>query len=456
MSGFSRNGEVKMATDNHKDVNGIAQYSALDEALGLSGRLKGATCDLIITDTDVLEAIKRYPSLNEAVYSLLKVGACATLATSTGFDVQAVQRELDHAVGEAAEVLKTVQTRLEEALGESGPFADACRKANHEIETLMGDIFTKQGDPETPGSVIAKMQSVTKHIDEMLTAVRKGIGEELTKTTERQAESITKALREMRDLDPSSAIGGAFARMEKGLADLNAVVAANQGANAERQRGTAKGAKYEEQVAAAVAEIAAVYGDRAEQTGTQAGRVLDMKKASLRGDVTVFIEDEPGIVFEAMDREKGKLSKKLVQEELGEAMQNRAAPVAIAVISTTEGTLMCGQPLQVLSRDAWAVHLCKEHPSLLPLQLAYRLARVASQATKSEQPEVDFDKLRAGVEEINRKLVTLNDVRTQLTNIGGAQEKAYASLAQFEREMREGIIRLLTTLEAQRSLQEAA
>jgi hypothetical protein len=102
------------------------------------------------------------------------------------------------------------------------------------------------------------------------------------------------------------------------------------------------------------------------------------------------------------------------------------------------------------------VHLSKEHPSLLPLQLAYRLARVASQATKAEQPEVDFDKLRAGVEEINRKLLALNDVRTQLTNIGSAQEKAYGSLAQFEREMREGIIRLLTTLEAQRNLQGAA
>jgi len=443
-----------MTIEKNAHLNGEQEFVPLEQALSLSGRYGEATCDLIIADTDVLEATKRYPSLGEAVYSLIKVGACATLATSAGFDVQSVQRELDRAVGEAADALESVHTRLEMALGDNGPFAEACRKANAEIERMLTEVFAKQADADSPGSVVSKMQSATKHLDEMLAAVRKAIGEELTRTTERQAESINKVVREMRDLDPASAIGGAFARLEKGVAELNAALATSQAVSIERQRGTAKGIDFEVLVACSVAQIAGVFGDRAEQTGTQPGRLLDKKKPSLRGDVTIFVQDEPGIVVEAMDREKGKLTDKLVYAELSEAMQNRSAPAAIAVISTTDGTLMCGRPLVLLRRDMWAVHLSKDVPNLLPLQLAYQLARAMCQAAKSDQPHVDFDQLRAAVDEINRKLVALNDVRTQISNIGGAQQNAYAGLAQFEREMREGIIRLLSTLETQRKLQE--
>jgi hypothetical protein len=430
-----------------------AQYAPLTHALSLSAQLDGETTDLVIADADVLEAVKRNGTLNAAIYNLLKIGSTATLATSAGFDVQAVQRELDRAVAETADVVKNVQTGLEHALGDDGPFADACRQANQQLQECLRDVFTKQSDPESAGSLISKIQSVIRRCDEMLATTRKEMAEQLASTTQRQSDYITKALREMRDLDPNSAIGGAFARVEKGLADLNTVIAASQASAAALQRSAIKGFSYEEQVASVVADIAAVHGDRAEQTGTQPGRLLNNKRAALRGDVTVYVDEAPRIVAEAMDRDKSKLTRKLVYEELDEAMQNRDAAASIAVMSTMDGTLMCGQPLQIVARNMWAVYLSKDQPSVLPLQVAYRLARTAAM-TITEQPEVDFETLKAGVDEINHKLLALKDVRTQLSNIGTAQEKAYSGLAQFEREMRESIIRLVTSLETQRTLQD--
>jgi hypothetical protein len=54
--------------------------------------------------------------------------------------------------------------------------------------------------------------------------------------------------------------------------------------------------------------------------------------------------------------------------------------------------------------------------------------------------------LKVGIEELNRKLTALSEVKLQIDNIASCQEMASAGLVHFEREMREmreSIFRLL-------------
>ena len=249
------------------------------------------------------------------------------------------------------------------------------------------------------------------------------------------------------------------------MVELTSAVAANQGVAGERLSGTAKGADYEDRVAYELGAIAAVYGDRAEQTGAQGGRLISKKGASLRGDVSCWIDGDIGLVVEAMDRDKSKLTDKLVRAELLEAMENRGAVASIAVMSSVEGTLMCGQPLQVLAPNMWAVQLSRDGAprgaqrslgsNLIPLQVAYRLAREAAIAETARPAALDVEALKSGIEDVNRKLSALAEVRQQIDNIASCQEKASAGLVRFEREMRESIFRLLNSVATQ-IIQDAA
>ncbi len=199
----------------------------------------------------------------------------------------------------------------------------------------------------------------------------------------------------------------------------------------------------------AIAGIAGVHGDRAEHTGNVGGRSISQKGASKRGDITCAISGEPGIVVECMDRAKNELTPKLVADELVAAMQNRGARAAIAVMSSSDNATMLGQPLQVLGTNMWAVVVQKEDPSLIAVQVAYKLARLVATAPTDRANVVDFEALKAAASEINGKLDLLKDVKTQLKNIADCRDKAWLSVSRLEREVGDAIRELLNSLEAQ-------
>jgi hypothetical protein len=415
----------------------------------LAGSLDATTFELLITDTAVLEAARRFPTPGSAIEAMLKIGAYASLATATGFDAQAVRREIDRAVGDATGAVDALREHVVESVSEQGPFILALGKATEELGVVLRETLEKQVDPEDPTSFLTKLRVVVKQVDELLAGTRRTIAEDLARTSKEQSDNVGRALKDMRDLEPSSALGRAMTQLETRMVELTKAVSASQGVAGERLRGAAKGADYEEQVAFEVAAIAAVYGDRAERTGAQAGRLMGQKAGSLRGDVSCWIDGEVGIVIEAMDRDKNNLTDKLVRTELLEAMDNRGAIASIAVMSSVEGTLMCGQPLQILGPNMWAVQLARDSSNLIPLQVAYRLAREGARAETSQSAALDMDVLRLGIEDINRKLTALAEVRQQIDNIASCQEKASVGLVKFEREMRECIFRLLTSLTTQ-------
>jgi hypothetical protein len=224
---------------------------------------------------------------------------------------------------------------------------------------------------------------------------------------ERQHESQQALLRQM-------------AELEKQLQALRLEKEKLEAVETERERGSAKGRTFEEQVAEALDRMALAQGDVAEAVG-------DFLEATGKvGDVVVAIDAAHGpargrLVIEAKD---SRLSQQRAMKELNDALAERSADFALLVVPTEAELPSKVEPLREYNGDKIVVALDPE-TGTLPLELAYRLARARVLMKRSDADGVDADALRAAVE---RALATLGEerkVKQQLTGAKTGIDKAY-------------------------------
>ena len=189
---------------------------------------------------------------------------------------------------------------------------------------------------------------------------------------------------------------------------------------AERERGTAKGRNFEEQVAEAVDAIALAQGDVAEAVG-------DRKEATGKtGDVVVSIDATAGpargrIVVEAKDR---RLSSPRALGELDQAMAERSADFAVLVVPTAAEMPAKLEPLREYNGDKLVVALDPD-AGTLPLELGYRLARARVLMKRADGDGIDAGAVRDTVERALAALADERKVKQQLTGAKTGIDKAY-------------------------------
>jgi hypothetical protein len=182
----------------------------------------------------------------------------------------------------------------------------------------------------------------------------------------------------------------------------------------ERERGTAKGRTFEEQVAEAIDVIAAAQGDDAEAVGDLKG------SAGRTGDVVVGIDGCTGpplgrVVFEAKDR---RLSKPRALEELDKAMRDRDANFAVLVVPSDEEVPAKLQPLREYNGDKLVVTLDPDEGGTLALELGYRLARARVLMARGSVEGIDAAAVR---DTVQRALNAMDEVRRIKNTLTGAQ-----------------------------------
>lgn len=413
----------------------------------LEGQFAGESFSLRFADPEVIGVLQRVDgNCGSVIETMIRVGTYALQASSAGLDVRAVRLELERAADNAGRALVDMQSAVATTMGEGGALSAAMDAAREKLLAAVGEVIARQSDGDVPGTLIARVQAGAKSVESVMAEVRDKIRDDLRQAGERQTDALSKAVRDVRDLDPASAMGSALGRIEKAVNDLTTVVAATGAAATERERGTAKGTVYEDEVAATVASIAQVYGDRAEQTGKQPGRCIKNQRPSCSGDITCYEGGAPLVVLEAMDRNRTMLTSKLVLMELDEAIANRGAKSAIAVVSSSDNALMCQQPLQILGPNKWAAVVEKDGGSLLALKIAYRLARATAAQEMTHENAVDLERIKTGLGEINRGLALLTDVKSQLSNIRGCEVKASEGLARYERAVTATVLRVINEI----------
>lgn len=184
----------------------------------------------------------------------------------------------------------------------------------------------------------------------------------------------------------------------------------------ERERGTAKGRSFEEQVALAVEDIACGQGDDADAVGHLPGAT------GKTGDVVVCIEAASGpargrIVFEAKDR---RLSKPKAIEELDNALADRDADFAVLVVPSDDEVPARMQPLREYNGDKLVLTLDPDHPAPLALEVGYRLARARVLMSRASADGIDGAAVH---DTVQRALGAMEDVRKVKSQLTGAKNK---------------------------------
>jgi DNA repair ATPase RecN len=201
---------------------------------------------------------------------------------------------------------------------------------------------------------------------------------------------------------------------------------------AERERGTAKGRTFEEEVAAAIDAIAGVQGDDSEAVGDLAGAT------GKTGDVVVGIEGCSGpprgrIVFEAKNSKK---SRPDALRELDRALEQRDADFAVLVVPSEDKVPAKMRPLREYNGDKLIVAFDPEADGTIALELAYSLARARVLMQRSESEGIDASAVHDTVE---RALNAMEMVRTIKSTLKGATtniEKARVAIDAMAAQVR--------------------
>src|SRR5436305_15158305 len=118
------------------------------KVLHLAGDLAGTSFRLEICDLDVLAALDRFELTETAIETLLAIGARATNAASTSFDIRAVRQELETTAEHVKGALQQCNEQVLRSIGQEGPLAQVLSAATKEVVELLRSELEIQTDPE--------------------------------------------------------------------------------------------------------------------------------------------------------------------------------------------------------------------------------------------------------------------------------------------------------------------
>jgi hypothetical protein len=389
--------------------------------------------NFVDSDPEVVRITGEADDAEAAAHALLRIGAQAARIASTDLDTEVVERRFAGMVhGFDATVSKAVAGitgAAEQFFDEdSGTLPRVIAGMTRDLEVLLGDTFN--ADSKT--SVIAKVeQAMTEAAHQVVAQVRS------TFNLDQPDSPLARTKRELAEV-----VRNEVGAVAKEVRDVGLALAAKAAVAEVGGRLTAKGASFEELIAAGVDQIAAIHGDIAERVGMTAGA-----SGTRKGDhlVTICHDDTCGLgarfVLEAKDR---GLSMSKTMGELDAAMQNHDASAAIAVFARAE--------LAPITLTFWhsgnraILVYDKECPDPRALQLAYEWARWVARRSLALDAEasVDVADVEASVTRTRQALDKHQAVKACHSAIRKKAEEAGAHVAglvdEVDRAMRDLIV----------------
>jgi hypothetical protein len=389
---------------------------------------------LVVEDECAVRLVRERERTGEdtakAVRESIEIGARVLDREQAAANAEFVRTEFERASREVqtefSEKARTIAQFFEEQFEEVFD-ADNGQLAR-ELERRFGD-----------GSAVSVQNRVREAVAETLARSREDLVRQFSAADERNpladfksaaVRSITEAA--SRSDQTQRALLAQLGELKKELQALRDEKEKLEEVEAERERGTAKGRSFEEQVAAAVDAIALSQGDVAEAVG-------DVKEATGKtGDIIVSLDAAAGpargrIVVEAKDR---RLSTPAALSELDSAMSARCADFAVLVVPAADEVPARLEPLREYNGDKLVVALDPESGTL-PLELGYRLARARVLMKRADGDGVDAGAVRDTVERALAALTEERRVKLHLTGAKTGIDRAYELVEAMAGRVRE-------------------
>jgi hypothetical protein len=357
---------------------------------------------------DPAKLIEHAASIGGRVLDREQAGANADFVRS---ELGKVSQEVEATFTERAkEVGESLAAQLERVFGpDSGQLTkalerhfsdDSSQAVQNRVREAVAELMTRMRT-----DLVRQFSATDGH--NPLADFKRGTEEALRQAGERQDRTL-------------HALGERMAGLQRELQALRDEREKLEALEAERERGTAKGRSFEEQVAEAIDRIAALQGDECDAVG-------DVRGASGRsGDVLVAIDACGGpargrIVFEA---KTGKLSKPAALRELDRSLAERDADFAVLVVPSEEKLPARMRPLRESGGDKMIVVYDPAADAGLALEVAYSLARARVLMRRSGGDGVDAESIR---DVVDRALAATDDVRRIKSQLTGAESNIDAA-----------------------------
>jgi hypothetical protein len=330
-----------------------------------------------------------------------------------------------------------VRAEMEKAARElDAEFADRARTLGEELDRRLGEFLSPEG-----GALPRELKRLFS--DGSADAVQHRVRELVTEIMAKARADLVRQFSSADDSNPLADLKhntvAALSQMTEkvGALELEVQRLRSESEKAEevaeeRERGTAKGRTYEEDVFEAVDAIAIGQGDAAEPVGDQPG--TDGRKGDIVVDIDSCLGPPRGrIVLEAKD---SRLGKPDALRQLDGALRARDGDFALLVVPSSEELPPRGHELREMNGDKMFVVYDPEAGDPAGLRLAYLLARSRVLMARGAADGLDV----AAVEEsLERAIAALGDarkVKSQLTNAKNTIDGARSGLETIEAAVR--------------------
>ena len=389
---------------------------------------------LVIEDECAVRLVREREERGEDPVRLLLdaigIGARVLDRESAGANADFVRAELEKVTHEFEQVLSSrtgevseqLQRKVDEAFGaESGHVTKAIQRHFSDESSTAVQNRVRQVVSEALAQVQQSLvrQFSSADAQNPLAEFKQGVVRQVHAAAAEQGKSL-------RALDQRMAV------MQQEIAGLRVEREKLAEIEAERERGTAKGRTFEEEVAEAIDRLATIQGDDCEAVGDFKGAV------GRTGDVVVGIDGCHGpprgrIVFEAKN---SKLSRNKALAELDESLRERDADFAVLVVPSEEKVPAKMRPLREYSGDKMIVTFGAEAEGALALELAYSLARARVLMQRSESEGVDAAAVHDTVERALNAMEAVRVVKSQLSGATTSIEKARSAIDTMAEQVR--------------------
>ena len=339
-------------------------------------------------------------------------------------ELEKVTRDTEAALGERTrEFNELLARKVDEAFGaDTGVVSKALQRhfsddSSSAVQNRVKDVIT---EVMTKARQDLVRQFSSADAQNPLAEFKQGVVRTLQQADHRQTETLTALNERLAGLQQE--IGALRAERDK-LAEIEA----------ERDRGTAKGRTFEEEVAETLDRLAVARGDDCEAVGDLGGATGRV------GDVVVGIDGCSGpsrgqIVFEAKN---SKLSRRAALEELDNALRDRNADFAVLVVPSEDKVPAKMRSLHEYNGDKLIVTVDPDGGGELALELAYSLARARVLMQRSDAEGIDASAVSDRVERALQAMELVRGVKATLTGAQTKIEGAKGTLDSMAAQVRE-------------------
>jgi hypothetical protein len=390
---------------------------------------------LVIDDECAVRLVREREERGEDPVRLLLdaigIGARVLDRESAGANADFVRAELEKVTHEFEQVLQSRTGEVSEVLA---------RKVDEAFGAETGHVTKAIAHHFSDDSSAAVQNRVRQVVTEALAQVQQSLVRQFSSADAQNplAEFKQGVVRQVHAAAAEQgkslrALDARMATMQQEIAALRVEREKLAEIEAERERGTAKGRTFEEEVAAAIDHLAQVQGDDCEAVGDVADSV------GRTGDVVVGIDGCSGpargrIVFEAKNSKK---SRPDALRELDRALEQRNADFAVLVVPNEDKVPAKMRQLREFNGDKMVVTFDPEGEGALSLELAYSLARARVLMQRSESEGIDASAVHDTVERALNAMEMVRSIKATLKGATTNIEKARGNIDQMAAQVRD-------------------